>query len=771
MKTSLRWAAAAVISALVFVGGGGCSTPVGQGGILAVVELEQGLVARCVKVSATDGVQTRETKNMLVAGKTSLRVGLAPDGLASTVQLRAHGFLDDGCTTPSGEQSAVQDGTFSTPPAMVTLRLGPTLSNDGGADGGRDGGLDAGFDNDGDLVPLPADCNDNDDTVYPGAPELCGDGKDNDCANGADCADTSGACNGMSCGSGNTCVSGRCLGPNENCVDGMDNNGNSLVDCIDPQCTPGTTCNDRDLCTTGETCQGDAGCGGPTSTTSCTPTEPQCQLNGVCQPDSGVCTFTNVAGTCNDTLACTAVGACMNGACVPGAMTTCASPPTCRTMGACEEPSGLCVYPPAGAGTRVGSCTDGDNCTINDACDGDGGCRGTTVSCTEPTQCHALVPGVCTGDGGCTFTPRSSCDAGAGLGAATCDSMFNCNVAGLFPYTPSNFTEPDLPADAGTAFNVTCATTLSTSGTPAITSGACVTMPPFAIITQGGVSTVLLRVPSLSVAANQTLTITGTRPVIFAVTGNVQIDGTIRARAGNGPPACGTGGNGNNSGSGNGEGGGGGGGFGLPGAAGGTAGGAGAGSGGAQNGQASLSPLRGGCNGGNGTAAGGAGGGGLQISASGQLTVANVIAAPGRGGTGAAANGGDSGGGGGSGGAILLEGATVIVTMTARITANGASGGEGSGGSSGNDGNDGIETGSGATPNGGSNSANGGNGGVGGGGTADAGEGLPGAGNNDGAGGGGGAVGRIRFNAAASCNIAGGLVSPAATSNGAAGCP
>ena len=35
-------------------------------------------------------------------------------------------------------------------------------------------------DNDMDGFSPPADCDDNDDTVFPGAPELC-DGKDNDC--------------------------------------------------------------------------------------------------------------------------------------------------------------------------------------------------------------------------------------------------------------------------------------------------------------------------------------------------------------------------------------------------------------------------------------------------------------------------------------------------------------------------------------------------------------------------------------------------------------
>lgn len=38
---------------------------------------------------------------------------------------------------------------------------------------------------DGDGFSAPEDCNDHDDTVYPGAPEIC-DGRDNDCAGGPD---------------------------------------------------------------------------------------------------------------------------------------------------------------------------------------------------------------------------------------------------------------------------------------------------------------------------------------------------------------------------------------------------------------------------------------------------------------------------------------------------------------------------------------------------------------------------------------------------------
>lgn len=781
-RAALRIALFSLAAALA-----GCSANTGTSALEVEVVLEAGLTSRCVKVTATDGAISRESKPIPLDGKMSpLSVAVYADGFAQPVTLQALGYSDVGCTMLApGESSEQKEGTFTSPPSTVTLTLRRVM-NDGGVDGGADGGadagtdagtdagFDAGLDLDMDTYPQPADCDDTNPAIYPGATEVCRNGLDDDCDSMADCQDDS--CNGATCAGNGTCTANVCVALTEvSCTDGVDNNNNNLVDCADPDCPLNAICDDDNSCTTGERCVADGGCEKVGDFLCNAPPAAQCWVTaGVCVPDAGpMCQYTPMGGSCNDLLGCTTVDTCANGTC-SGTPRTCTTPPnSCfQSTGACLEPLGNCSYAPLAAGT--GTCNDGQNCTTNDRCAGDGGCAGTPVTCPAPTQCQNAST-TCDGVGTCIYTPRTGGACDAGTGAGTCDGTFNCNPTStsLFPFTPSNFTEAQLPADGGVAFSVTCATTLNTSATPSITNGGCVTMPPFSIITQGGESTVLIRVPSLSVTSGQTLLITGTRPVIFAVTGNVLIDGTIRARNGSGPAACGNGGTGDASGSGSGTSGGGGGGFGTDGGVGGTTGGQGAGGGGAFNGTSTLIPMRGGCNGGNGSANGGAGGGSIQLTASGSITVANTIAAPGRGGTGAAASTGDSGGGGGSGGAILLEGATVLVNSSARITANGGSGGEGSGGSSGNSGLDGNESSSNTTPNGGDNSGNGGNGGVGAGGTTAAGPGLSGGDNNDGSGGGGGGVGRIRINASTSCTIAtsGRVVSPPATSNAATGCP
>ena len=73
------------------------------------------------------------------------------------------------------------------------------------------------------------DCNDGDDTVYPGACDIKGDGIDQDCEDGdrtkgKPCPDS---------GGGNK---------ERNCTDGIDNDSDGLIDCDDRDCRKDPSC-------------------------------------------------------------------------------------------------------------------------------------------------------------------------------------------------------------------------------------------------------------------------------------------------------------------------------------------------------------------------------------------------------------------------------------------------------------------------------------------------------------------------------------------------
>lgn len=767
--------------ALVLVLLAGCSAPTAGGALQVLVNLEPGLISRCVKVVASDAATTRETEPIALDGKRSpLRVAVYGEGFTSPVSVQAVGFTDTGCMVRSGEVSEVAEANFGSGVGVVTVTLAPSTTAltdggpDSGVDAGLDAGVDAGIDQDQDGVPLPADCDDTNPNIRPGVAEVCTNGVDDDCDGPVDCED--GTCAGERCVGGGTCLGTSCTASTEvSCTDNRDNDGDGLVDCADSECTPGTTCNDGDFCTTGEVCVGDGGCE-KSADVLCNmpPMLAACHVSaGVCRSDGGaVCEYAVLVDAgCDDGLACTDVSSCSAlGTCSSGPVRTCAPPTnTCLRSIGCQEPSGLCGTAPVDAGT--GACSDGDNCTLGDTCDGDGGCSGTAQACPAPSQCHVFA-NACDDDGGCRFDARTglACDAGIAAGAATCAGDFSCAVTPvtLFPYVPSNFTEAELPAlDGGNDLLIGCSAEINTSNTPSTDAG-CFALPAFTLITPaGGTSTVLFAMNDFTLQAGHTLTITGSRPAIFAVVGDAKVDGAIRVRAGaNQSAACGAGVAGGTAG------GGGGGGFGTDGGTGGQCSGTG-GRGGGFNGNPTLEPIRGGCNGGAGStgALGGAGGGGLQLSASGTVGVTGVVTSPGRGGEGAT-SAELNGGGGGSGGGLLLEGDSVVLTATAAVTANGGGGGggeDGSGGQAGLDGRDALATtADGGLPGG----SAGGRGGYGAAGATGAQNGSNSGNSSDGAGGAGGGVGRIRFNARGACTVtSGAVVSPQATSNGRPGCP
>jgi hypothetical protein len=94
---------------------------------------------------------------------------------------------------------------------------------------------------DGDGSTDDEDCNDNDSTVYPGAPEVCGDGKDNDCDGSAEegCSldgldkDKDGSKTPYDCNDNDPTVYS---GATEICNDSLDNDCDTLVDMADETC-------------------------------------------------------------------------------------------------------------------------------------------------------------------------------------------------------------------------------------------------------------------------------------------------------------------------------------------------------------------------------------------------------------------------------------------------------------------------------------------------------------------------------------------------------
>jgi hypothetical protein len=262
----------------------------------------------------------------------------------------------------------------------------------------------------------------------------------------------------------------------------------------------------------------------------------------------------------------------------------------------------------------------------------------------------------------------------------------------VFPYTPTNFDPNGLgPGQAAAAMRLDCGVSTFNSSTGAFTNW-CGQTPTVVNRSQvAGPDLAILVLPTFTVAAGSSLSLTGKNPVVLAVFGDATIVGVIDASASGTIPGAGgnlvcdtsQGGDGDGSTARfSGASGGGGGGFGTAGGNSGVADTDGrpkaAASGGKVRGTGKLNPLVGGCAGGRAggcSTDGGAGGGAVQISASGKLTVSGAIRANGADGA-LPCGAGDEGGGtgGGSGGGILLE-ASAVVTTAATLEANGGTGG------------------------------------------------------------------------------------------------
>lgn len=229
----------------------------------------------------------------------------------------------------------------------------------------------------------------------------------------------------------------------------------------------GTPCNDRNACTTGETCQANGACGGGTSKT-CAALD-QCHLAGACDPATGLCSNPiKPNGTaCNDGNDCTQTDTCQNGVCTGGNPVQCAALGPCQASVACEPTTGACVAQnkPDGSlcGTDAGcaadvcqtgqcvtnvpkqagtACNDGNACTGGDACDGNGACVGNpAVTCPVGDACH----------------DDAVCDPQTGVCGPNAIKAGHCAIAGACyaanDPNPANACEVCDPARSQTAFS------------------------------------------------------------------------------------------------------------------------------------------------------------------------------------------------------------------------------------------------------------------------------------------------------------------------------
>jgi hypothetical protein len=332
-----------------------------------------------------------------------------------------------------------------------------------------------------------------------GIPLYCSQGKPSPCMVAMDCTPPDASCdkgqvtactagletctasmpltpvaNGTSCGNSYVCDQGACVPcsanvectPTNPCHVGMTSCATGTSVCVDIN-TPRT---DNSPCTeTNESecfktysCQ--AGTCTPSNPVVC-PSPTGCQGAGVCNPTTGLCTYSS--GKCLTATGCQGAGTCntITGECTYAAA-ACPAHTGCQGTGTCNTSTGACTYS-AGTCASAGCQTDGV-CNPNT-----GTCKFTAGTCT-PAGCQ--TDGVCdTTNGDCTYgakacqttgcqidgacnTSNGDCTYAAGACATTgCQAVGTCNTSnGDCTYTAK-----------------ACATTGCQVGTCTASTGAC----------------------------------------------------------------------------------------------------------------------------------------------------------------------------------------------------------------------------------------------------------------------------------------------------------
>lgn len=187
-------------------------------------------------------------------------------------------------------------------------------------------------------------------------------------------------CNGVE-----TCQAGTCIeGVPPSCDDGnactVGICNYTLNACVQIPRT-GVHCDSIDACVINAACDSSGNCIA-SEVVNCAPSPPCWEAEG-CNSISGECEYISLANgaSCDDGNLCSTGDICYNGACTYGTFTTC--PPTgdCQVEGACNPQTGLCVTINEADGTP---CDDGLFCTINDRCSAG------TCSVSDPNICAGI---------------------------------------------------------------------------------------------------------------------------------------------------------------------------------------------------------------------------------------------------------------------------------------------------------------------------------------------------------------------------------------------
>lgn len=211
----------------------------------------------------------------------------------------------------------------------------------------------------------------------------------------------------------------------------------------------GTSCDDGNACNGVATCDASGACV-PGAPVDCSTPPGACfEATGVCNPVSGLCSYAPKAAgaACDDSNVCSSPDACNgNGACVGATLVCTPPPPTCvngasrvSSGGACDATTGACSFTETDT-PCPGGCDAASGLCVGDPCIG--------VICDQPPSACHLAQGVCAG-GTCSYNLKpagAACDDGS-----ACTGADQCSAAGACAGAPLLCNAPPLSTceDAG----------------------------------------------------------------------------------------------------------------------------------------------------------------------------------------------------------------------------------------------------------------------------------------------------------------------------------